>query len=59
MQFPVGRISTRLDVRTTRDCGAQFLAAAALLYAVGRLIVVPAVRLALSRTATNKTVARR
>ena len=37
--------------------GAQFLAAAALLYAVGRLVVVPAVRWALSRTATNKTVA--
>ncbi|MFU1782538.1 mechanosensitive ion channel family protein [Haloarcula japonica] len=58
MQFPAG---LDIDIVSTygqlANDGAQFLAVAALLYAIGRLIVVPAVRWALSRTATNKTVA--
>jgi len=58
MQFPGGLdvdiVSTYGQLATD---GAQFLAVAALLYAIGRLIAVPAARLALSRTATDKTVA--
>lgn len=58
MQFPAGLdidiVSTYGQLATD---GAQFLAVSALLYAIGRLIAVPAARWALSRTATDKTVA--
>lgn len=58
MQFPAGLdidiVSAYGQLATD---GAQFLAVAALLYATGRLIAVPAARWALSRTATDKTVA--
>ncbi|AEM56227.1 mechanosensitive ion channel protein [Haloarcula hispanica N601] len=58
MQFPVGLDTDIVSAygQLATD-GAQFLAVAALLYAIGRLIVVPAVRWLLSRTETNKTVA--
>jgi small-conductance mechanosensitive channel len=58
MQFPAGLdidiVSTYGQLATD---GAQFLAVAALLYAIGRLLAVPLVRWGLSRTETNKTVA--
>ncbi|WP_336329910.1 MULTISPECIES: mechanosensitive ion channel family protein [unclassified Haloarcula] len=58
MQFPVGLDTDIVSAygQLATD-GAQFLAVAALLYAIGRLVVVPAVRWLLSRTETNKTVA--
>ncbi|MDS0222015.1 mechanosensitive ion channel family protein [Haloarcula sp. S1AR25-5A] len=58
MQFPAGLdidiVSTYGQLATD---GAQFLAVAALLYTIGRLLAVPLVRWGLSRTETNKTVA--
>jgi small-conductance mechanosensitive channel len=58
MQFPAGLdidiVSTYGQLATD---GAQFLAVAALLYALGRLIAVPTARWTLSRTAIDKTLA--
>ncbi|NLV07467.1 mechanosensitive ion channel family protein [Haloarcula rubripromontorii] len=58
MQFPPG---LDIDIASTygqlATDGAQFLAVAALLYAIGRLIAVPVARWLLTRMETNKTVA--